>query len=90
MNEEEIRAIEHALADDTKRYLRAKRTLDDAGKAAIAKALTLLRAGLGPSHVARLTPFTDSYVRKAARDAGIPAARPPRGASARKGKAGQP
>lgn len=79
MDDEEIRTVEDGLTEDAKRYKRAKQAMDDAGKAAMAKALKLLRAGVAPSRVERLSPFTDSYIRKAAREAGIPAARPPRG-----------
>ncbi len=66
----------------TKRYRRAQADLDDAGKAAMAKALEMLRADIPPTEVARLSPFTDSYIRKAAREAGIGPAREPRGITA--------
>ncbi|MER7280574.1 hypothetical protein ABT369_39655 [Dactylosporangium sp. NPDC000244] len=38
-----------------------------------------LRAGVGPSEAARLSGFTDAYVRKLARGAGIPPIRESRG-----------
>lgn len=70
------------LVELTKRYRRAQTALDEAGKAAMAKALDLLRAGVAPTEVARLSPFTDSYIRKAAREAGLPPVRAPRGITA--------
>ncbi len=85
MNEDEIGKAKKALAEETKRYKRADEARTAAGKAAIAQALDLLRAGVGPSEVARLSPFTDSYIRRAAREANIPPATSARGATA-KGK----
>lgn len=82
MDDEEIEATKAALAKDTERYRRAKKALDDVGKSAMAKALALLRANVAPTEVERLSPFTDSHIRKAARAAGIPPARPPRGITA--------
>lgn len=79
MNDEEIRRIKAELVEATKRYKRADATRKEAGDAAIASALKLLRVGVGPTEVANLSPFTDAYIRKYARDAGIPPARPPRG-----------
>lgn len=50
-------------------------------KAAVVDAL---RAGVGPSEVARLSGFTDAYVRKLARAAGLPPLRDSRGGAAPK------
>ncbi|MFB9187429.1 hypothetical protein ACFFX1_55675 [Dactylosporangium sucinum] len=41
-----------------------------------------LRAGVGPSEAARLSGFTDAYVRKLARAAGLPPLRESRGGAA--------
>lgn len=79
MNDEEIRRAKSDLVEATKRYKRADATRKEAGDAAIDSALKLLRAGVGPTEVAQLSPFTDAYIRKHARDAGIPPAREPRG-----------
>jgi hypothetical protein len=67
----EIEQLKADLADDTALYERGRA----AGKAAVPKALALLRAGVGPSEVIRLSPFSDAYIRKLARRAGIPPAR---------------
>jgi hypothetical protein len=75
MKDDEIEALKAALAEDTKRYRRADKTRSEAGKAAMDKAIQLLRAGLAPAEVTRLSPFTDAYIRRAARVAGIPPAR---------------
>ncbi len=75
MTDEEIEAAKAALADQTRRYRRASATRKDASDKAMTTALDLLRAGVSPAEVARLSPFTDAYIRKTARDAGIPPAR---------------
>jgi hypothetical protein len=49
---------------------------------ALRLALDGLRVGIRPTEVARLSPFTDSYIRKAAREAGLPPVRAPRGITA--------
>lgn len=79
MNAEEIRLAKAELAEATKRYKRHDKGRREAGDLAIAKAIELLHAGVGPTEVASLSPFTDAYIRKYAREAGIPPARPPRG-----------
>jgi hypothetical protein len=84
VNEEEIRAAKDALSEQTKRYQRADDTRTAARNAAIELALKLLDAKVGPSEVARLSPFTDSYIRKAARKAGLPPVTSPRGATAKR------
>jgi len=71
------------LTEATKRYLRAQRALKEAREEAMTLALDLLRAGVGPAEVTRLSPFTDSHIRRAARDADLPPVTSARGASAR-------
>lgn len=84
MNEDEIQAAKIGLAEESRRYRRAAAAKEAASKAAIGRALGLLRAGVGPSEVARLSPFTDSYIRKLARENGIPGVTSPRGITAKK------
>lgn len=84
MHEDEIQAAKIGLAEESRRYRRAVAAKEAAGQAAIGHALNLLRAGVGPSEVTRLSPFTDSYIRKLARENGIPAVTTPRGITARK------
>jgi hypothetical protein len=83
VNDDRTAQAKAELAELTKRYRRAQAALDEAGKAAMAKALDLLRAKVPPAEVARLSPFTDSYIRKAAREAGLPPVRSPRGITAK-------
>lgn len=75
MTTEEIKAMKAALAEDAKRYRRADKTRKEAGQAALTKAIELLFAGVGPTEVAQLSPFTDAYIRKIAREKGVPPAR---------------
>ena len=87
MNDEEIRKAEADLAEETKRYRRHAAALKASSEAAMTLALALLRAGVKPSKVERLSPFTDSHIRKAARVAGLPARTSPRGATKRQPEA---
>lgn len=82
MTDDRTARLRTELAEQARRYRRAQTALDEAGKAAMATALELLRAKVPPTEVAKLSPFTDSYIRKAAREAGIEPARPPRGITA--------
>ena len=66
----------HELVAATTRYKRSAAAHEDARQAAIAAALAALRAGIGPTEVERLSPFTGAYLRKLARESGIPAATP--------------
>lgn len=75
----EVLALSEALGRATLGYRAARAERDEAGKTAMLLALRLLRAEVSPTEVTRLSPFTDSYIRKAAREAGIPPAREPRG-----------
>lgn len=66
---------EAAVADlggTTRWYRRTGHAHKDARAAAIAAALRALRAGVPPAEVERRSPFTGSYIRRLAREAGIP------------------
>lgn len=65
-----------ALAAATRRYERTENAHEAARRDAIEAVLAALRAGIGPSEVERLSPFTAAYVRKLARENGIPPAAP--------------
>jgi hypothetical protein len=64
------------LVAATERYRTTEAAHETARLDAIAAVLTALRADIGPAEVARLSPFTDAYVRKLARDNGVPPAAP--------------
>lgn len=61
-----------ALDAATRRYRELEKAHDEVVTAIVAA----LRSGAGPTEVADRSPFTATYVRKLARDAGIPPARP--------------
>ena len=84
MDDEAVRKVKAELAEETKRYRRHAAALKASGEAVMTLALDLLRANVPPSEVERLSPFTDSYIRKAAREAGLPPVRPARGVTAPK------
>lgn len=65
-----------ALAAAAARYRRADKARSDAHDAVVAEILAALKAGEAPTEVAAESPFTAAHVRKMARDAGIPPARP--------------
>lgn len=65
---------EEALRASTRRYRRTKAAHEESRKAAAADVIAALKAGLPPTLVANLSPFTATQVRKLARDAGIPPA----------------
>lgn len=75
MNDEEIERLKAELADDARQYRRGEALRKAASDRARPRAVELLRAHVPPSEVARLSPFTDAYVRRLAREAGIPPAR---------------
>lgn len=52
------------------------RELEQAHDAVVAAILAALKAGAGPTEVANRSPFTAAHVRKLAREAGIPPAKP--------------
>ena len=65
-----------ALIAATRRYARTETAHDEARQAAIEAVLAALRDGIGPTEVERLSPFTGAYIRKLARENGIPPAPP--------------
>lgn len=64
------------LTAATRRYRTTEADHEQARQAAISAVIAALRASIGPAEVARLSPFTPAYVRKIARDNGIPPAAP--------------
>lgn len=70
----------------TAKYREIDAARDNAHTEVMAKALALLRAGAEPGDVYARVPFTSTYMRTKARDAGVPAGRPgikpPRGSQA--------
>ena len=65
-----------ALIAATKRYQRTDSAHEEARQQAIQAVLVALRAGIGPTEVERLSPFTGAYIRKIARENGVPPAAP--------------
>lgn len=66
---------EEALKASTRRYRRTETAHEESRKAATADVLAALKAGMPPTKVVELSPFTATHVRKLARGAGIPPAR---------------
>ncbi|MET8142657.1 hypothetical protein ABZU32_20315 [Sphaerisporangium sp. NPDC005288] len=64
-----------ALDESTRRYRETELAHEESRKAVIADALAALRAGKRPTDVVAHSPFTDTYVRRLARENGIEAAR---------------
>lgn len=60
----------------TDRYEETAAAHEEARMDAVAKVIAALRAGATPTEVTRRSPFTDAHVRKLAREAGIPPAKP--------------
>jgi predicted RNA-binding protein associated with RNAse of E/G family len=60
----------------TRRYRKTATDHDKARDATVAAVLAALRAGVAPVEVERLSPFTGTYIRKMAREHGIPPAPP--------------
>lgn len=60
----------------TRRYERTEMAHQDARQQAIQAVLAALRVGIGPTEVERLSPFTSAYIRKIARENGVPPATP--------------
>lgn len=77
------------LAAATERYEASKRAAEVAYEDVVAKALDALRAGAEPGDVYERVPFTSTYMRTLARDAGIPGGRPGIKPSARPRRATQ-
>lgn len=65
-----------ALIAATKRYEQSEAVHEDARQQAIQAVLAALRVGIGPTEVERLSPFTGAYIRKIARENGVPPAAP--------------
>ena len=66
---------EEALRASTRRYRRTEAAHEESRKASVADVIAALRAGVPPTRVAELSPFTATHVRKLARDHKIPPAR---------------
>ena len=60
----------------TRRYRKTASDHENARDEAVAAVLAALRAGVTPVEVERLSPFTGAYIRRMAREAGIPPAAP--------------
>jgi len=65
-----------ALREATRRYKSTGAVHEEARLAAIAAVIAALRANVGPSEVEQLSPFTAAYIRRLAREHGIPPATP--------------
>jgi hypothetical protein len=66
--QEQAVAAQDASTDE---YGHAAQAKEDASERSIADALASLRLGVPPTVVEKHSPFTGSYIRKLARDAGI-------------------
>lgn len=64
------------LSAATRRYRRTEAAHDAAREAVVMAVVAALRAGLSPTDVERLSPFSGAYVRKLAREHQIPPAPP--------------
>ncbi|GAB7040717.1 MULTISPECIES: hypothetical protein [Catenuloplanes] len=65
-----------ALTAATRQYEQTEVAHESARQQAIQAVLDALRVGIGPAEVERLSPFSGAYIRKLARENGIPAAPP--------------
>jgi hypothetical protein len=65
---------EEAIRASTRRYKRTEAAHKEAREASTADVIAALKAGMPPTKVADLSPFTATHVRKLARDADIPPA----------------
>ncbi|GEM_PF-2703002 len=65
-----------AITAATKRYRRTEQAHEESRQAVIGAVLAALRAGVGPTEAADLSPFSTAYVRRLAREADIPPAPP--------------
>ncbi|GGQ67134.1 hypothetical protein [Couchioplanes azureus] len=67
------------LAAATRRYRDSEAAHEEARQQVIEAALEALRANITPTEVEKLSPFTGAYIRRLAREKGIPpAARGPK------------
>jgi hypothetical protein len=64
-----------SLGEASERYREADRVFEEARQAVVDAVVAALRAGIPPTEVIQLSPFSAAYVRRIARDHGIPAAR---------------
>ncbi|MFB9448160.1 hypothetical protein Dvina_43580 [Dactylosporangium vinaceum] len=76
MSDEPAVDVRDGLTAATKRYRRTETAHEQARQEAIAAVVAALNAGVPPTEVERLSPFTGAYIRKVARDHGIPPAPP--------------
>lgn len=60
-----------ALDASTRRYRKTEQAHEDARAAAVSAVVTALEAGARPTDVAERSPFTDTYVRRIAREHGL-------------------
>jgi hypothetical protein len=61
-----------AVKEDTRRYRQTEAAHEQSRQAVTASVLAALRAGERPTDVAAKSPFTETYVRKLARENGVP------------------
>lgn len=66
--EDELQALDAA----TRRYRRTEKAHEESRDAAIEAVIAALAVGKRPAEVERRSPFTGSYIRKLARERGIP------------------
>ncbi|MBX7264782.1 hypothetical protein KIF24_01065 [Micromonospora sp. Llam7] len=64
------------LAAATRRYRTAEAAQEEARQETISAVIQALRANISPTEVVRLSPFTATYVRRLAREHGVPPASP--------------
>ncbi|GAA1554404.1 hypothetical protein GCM10009741_68610 [Kribbella lupini] len=64
------------LSAATRRYRETEAAHEEARQEVLAAVLASLRAGVTPTEVERLSPFTAAYIRKVARAEGVPPAPP--------------
>jgi hypothetical protein len=64
------------LVAATRRYRRTEAAHEEARQAMVAAVIAALRSNVGPTEVERLSPFTGAYIRRLAREHGIPPAAP--------------
>jgi hypothetical protein len=66
--EDELEILDAA----TRRYQRTEKAHKESRKAALDAVIAALKAGKKPAEVERRSPFTGAYIRKVAREQGIP------------------
>ena len=68
--------LRRALTAATKRYETTARAHAAARDTAVEVVMQALQSGMAPTEVANLSPFTGAYIRRLARESGLPPARP--------------